>query len=121
MHNTAVGPHVSLVGLLSGRPLQLVGEFLGPRCTLCDERLGVLVRHADGEHRRFSFDWYCITCSLAVINDRTPPINIHQASGSSASCGSAASSLDPDLHIAYPNHRGGIKKVGCNKIPNDRS
>ena len=115
MHNTAVGPHVSLVGLLSGRPLQLVGEFLGPRCTLCDERLGVLVQHADGE-----LDWYCITCSLAVINDRTPPINIHQASGSSASCGSAASSLDPDLHIADYNHRSGIK-VGRNKIPNDRS
>ena len=110
LHNTAVGPHVSLVGLLSGRPLQLVGEFLGLRCTLCDERLGVLVRHADGQ-----FDWFCIKCSLAVINDRTPPTHIHQASGSSASCGSAASSLDIRLHLENPNHRK--KKASRNKIP----
>ena len=40
--------------------------YLGSRCTLCDEGVGVLVKDGNG-----TFQWWCITCSKNLLPDDT--------------------------------------------------
>ena len=57
------GDPLLLLPLLPIVVIRCIGEFVGRRCNICDERRGVLAKSEDGE-----WDWICIDC-FEGIND----------------------------------------------------
>ena len=58
--------YLLLAKVLPKKVASQIAHFLNPRCTLCDEGLGVLTRIDNA-----FFEWRCITCTLSFMEDYT--------------------------------------------------
>ena len=49
--------------------IRLIGQFLGPRCTWCEEHAAVPVRHQAGD-----WNWVCVQCVVGTSGGPAVPV-----------------------------------------------
>ena len=69
METTITGPVAIFVSRLPWEIRSRILQFVGPRCNLCDEGIGLLTRTADGY-----YELWCLRCVTSMLPDETPHV-----------------------------------------------
>ena len=78
--------------------IRLIGQFLGPRCTWCEEHAAVPVRHQTGD-----WNWVCVQCVVGTSGGPAVPVMNRDGEWSwlqdEKNCG-----CQPDRHANAPSN-----------------